>query len=170
MDSHLGQLGASRAEGSSVPETVDIWAVQTGAVAGGLLTKTGFDCYYSSTCGTITGSKSVTSDGTAITTFSSASSPKSYNSKILAIALGTCIPILLLVTILLPYLLLRRRGSNTIHQAINQPSSPSQMATQIAIQVIIQVIIQMIDQISSQRPIFLNIFILKSCPIHSLPC
>jgi hypothetical protein len=97
--------------------------VQTGAVAGGFLTKTGFDCYYSLTCGIVTGFKSMTSDGTAITTISTASSPKSHNSKILAIALETCIPMLLLVTILLPYLLLRRRGSNPVHRVVNQPSS-----------------------------------------------
>jgi hypothetical protein len=112
MDSQLGQIGISRVNNNGIG-TIDAWAVQTGAVQGGIITTTGFDCYFSSRCGTPT--SSVTPAATTLPV----SVPHSSNGG--TIALGICVPILAFLLLYFSYRFLRNRR---LVSRLNRPLRP----------------------------------------------
>ena len=112
MDFQLGQMGVSRAKNNGIG-TVDAWAVQTSAVQGGVITTTGFECYFSSRCG------APTSSATPAVTISPTSTPHSSNGG--AIALGICVPIL---TFLLLYFSYRCFRTRRLASRSNPPLPP----------------------------------------------
>jgi hypothetical protein len=120
MDFQLGQMGVSRAKNSGVKSTVDAWAVQTNAVANGIVTTTGFDCYYSSQCGTITNSISST---TAAATHAPSGPQRKSNSS--AIALGVSVPILAFLVLFLLYHFVYKRRRRRARNAPSHTSAPA---------------------------------------------
>lgn len=108
MDIYLGRIGVSNAKSSGIQSTVDSWAVQTSAVAGGLPVTTGYDCYYSSRCDkSSTVPKSSTDPST--TTAANLMIPANDGPKTGDMVLGICVPLVVLVAAWRIYSIIRHR-------------------------------------------------------------